>query len=72
MSDAVLGSIIVTVATGALFLAVQSAEKSFRSAGKYPLTKYELKMLQKAGYSSSDSRKFIQADLESFPSKLED
>tara|TARA_B100001989_G_C24542757_1_gene468642 strand:+ start:789 stop:1010 length:222 start_codon:yes stop_codon:yes gene_type:complete len=70
MSDAILGSIIVSIATGALFLAVQSAEKAFRSAGKYPLTKYELRLLQKAGFNKEESRKFIEQDLVSFPSKL--
>ena len=49
MSDSLLGSIIVTVATGALFLAVQTAEKAFSTAGKYPPTNYEFNILKKAG-----------------------
>ena len=70
MSDAFLGAIIVSVATGALFLAVQSAEKAFRGAGKYSPTSYEIQLLRKAGYSSTDSMKLLKADLESFPTKF--
>ena len=72
MSDSFLGAIIVTVATGALFLAVQTAEKAFRSAGKYPLSDYEIELLWKAGFGDKDSRKLITSDLDSYPSKYND
>ena len=66
MSDSLLGSIIVTVATGALFMAVQSAEKAFRTAGKYPPTNYEFNILKKAGYRSDKNRKTIIADFATY------
>ena len=66
MSDSLLGAIIVTVATGALFMAVQTAEKAFRTAGKYPPTNFEIDILGKAGYSSKKDRNTIKADLASF------
>ena len=69
MSDSFLGAVIVTVATGALFLAVQTAEKAFKSAGKYPPTNYELQLLRKAGYSNEESIKLIISDLDSYSSK---
>jgi len=66
MSDSLLGSIIVTVATGALFLAVQTAEKAFSTAGKYPPTNYEFNILKKAGYSSEKNRKTIKDDFTTY------
>lgn len=72
MSDAILGSIIVSIATGTLFLAVQSAEKAFRNAGKYPPTKYEVELLRKSGYSDEKSKALLKSDLESFPIKFND
>ncbi len=69
MSDSFLGAIIVSIATGALFLAVQTAEKAFRNAGKYPPTTYELKLLRKAGYSSKESINLIITDLDSYSTK---
>tara|TARA_A100001035_G_C27761264_1_gene491311 strand:- start:913 stop:1134 length:222 start_codon:yes stop_codon:yes gene_type:complete len=69
MGDSFLGAIIVSVATGALFIAVQTAEKAFRNAGKYAPTSYEYELLRKAGYSSEENKKLIITDLESYPIK---
>ncbi len=69
MSDSFLGAIIVSIATGALFLSVQTAEKAFRNAGKYPLTKYELQLLREAGYSNDESINLLITDLDSYSTK---
>lgn len=37
MVDAVVGAVIMVVATTSLLLAVEVAEDAFRSAGRYPL-----------------------------------
>ena len=37
MLDAVVGAVIMVVATSSLFLAIEVAEDAFRAAGRYPL-----------------------------------
>ena len=48
MLDAVVGAVIVVLATSALVLAVEVVESSFGSAGRQPLNSYERELLQKA------------------------
>ena len=45
MVDALIGAVIMVVATTSLFLAVEVAEDAFRAAGRYPMNQDELKML---------------------------
>lgn len=45
MIDAVVGAVIMVVATTSLFLAVEVAEDAFRSAGRYPLNEDEQVLL---------------------------
>jgi len=37
MLDAIVGAVIMVVASTSLFLAIEVAEDAFRSAGRYPL-----------------------------------
>ena len=46
MVDAVVGAVIMVVATTSLFLAVDVAEDAFRAAGRYPLNDDELVLLE--------------------------
>ena len=46
MLDAVVGAVIMVVATTSLFLAVDVAEDAFRAAGRYPLNDDELVLLE--------------------------
>ena len=48
MLDAVVGAVIVVVATSALVLALEAAS-SMDAAGRQPLSPYELRLLQRAG-----------------------
>ena len=45
MVDALVGAVIMVVATTSLFLAVEVAEDAFTAAGRYPMNEDELKML---------------------------
>ena len=69
MVDAVVGAVIVVVATSALALAIEVAEKSLQSAGKQPLNTSEKELLQQAGLSDSESLQKLRADLEVLPRK---
>ena len=65
MLDAIVGAVIVVVATSALVLAIEVAEKSLDSAGRQPLNAAERELLQRAGRSDAASLNKLQADLES-------
>ena len=45
MLDAVVGAVIMVVATTSLFLAVEVAEDAFRAAGRYPINDDEKVLL---------------------------
>lgn len=67
MLDAVVGAVIVVVATSALVLAIEVAEQSLDSAGRQPLNSAELELLQRAGRSDADSLNKLRADLDALP-----
>ena len=67
MLDAVVGAVIVVVATSALVLAIEVAEQSLDSAGRQPLNAAELELLQRAGRSDADSLNKLRADLDALP-----
>ena len=54
MLDAVVGAVIMVVATTSLFLAVEVAEDAFRAAGRYPLNKEEKVLLENLDLSLSE------------------
>ncbi len=54
MLDAVVGAVIMVVATTSLFLAVEVAEDAFRAAGRYPLSDDEEVLLENLGLSLSE------------------
>ena len=67
MLDAIVGAVIIVVATSALILAIEVAEKSLQSAGRQPLNSAEVELLQRAGRSDSVSLNKLQADLDALP-----
>ncbi len=67
MLDAVVGAVIVVVATSALVLAIEVAEQSLDSAGRQPLNSAELELLQRAGRSDAASLNKLRADLDALP-----
>lgn len=67
MLDAVVGALIVVVATSALVLAIEVAEQSINEAGRQPLNSSEMEILQRAGRSDLDSLNKLQADLDALP-----
>lgn len=67
MLDAVVGAVIVVAATVALALAVEVGQKSFLSAGRYPLNKAEIRLLESAGLSDPKSISDLNKDLDSLP-----
>ena len=62
MVDAIVGGVIMVVATTSLFLAIEVAEKAMNSAGRYCLTEDEKSILESAGLSIATP----SADLDDF------
>ena len=48
MLDALVGAVIMVVATTSLLYSIEVAEKAFSDAGRYPLSVTERKMLEDA------------------------
>ena len=67
MLDAIVGAVIVVVATSALVLAIEVAEQSLDSAGRQPLNSAELELLQRADRSDADSLNKLRANLDALP-----
>ena len=51
MVDAVVGAVIMVMATTSLFLAVEVVENSFRDAGRYPINNDEKVLLDRLSRS---------------------
>ena len=52
MLDAVVGAVIMVVATSSLLYSIEVAEKAFDQAGRYSLNEGERELLQSVGLSS--------------------
>ncbi len=71
MISAILGTLIISAMTTALFLSVQFSEKVFLDAGKYPIREDERKILRNANLMDENNTnlKLLQADIEALPRK---
>ena len=49
MLDALVGAVIMVVATTSLLYSVEVADKAFHEAGRYPLNDSEIKLLESFG-----------------------
>jgi hypothetical protein len=57
MLSAMVGVIVMAVATAAMLLAVQLNEQSFANSGRQPLNDMERDLLKDARYGDSDIRR---------------
>jgi len=70
MLDAVVGAVIMVVATSSLLYSIEVAEKAFDQAGRYSLNKDERELLQKVGLSSdAEQKKFWLENISVAPEK---
>ena len=63
MVDAIVGGVIMVVATTSLFLAIDVAERAMNSAGRFCLTEDEKIVLARAGLPRSDELAFWSQNL---------
>ena len=65
MLDAVVGSVIMVIATTSLFAAVEVIEKGFADAGRQPLSQRELRLLERVGRADAlDQQQFWRDSLQ--------
>lgn len=68
MLDAVVGSVIMVIATTSLFAAVEVIEKGFADSGRQPLSRREEKLLERVGrVNARDQQQFWRDSLQSLP-----
>ena len=71
MLDAVVGSVIMVIATTSLFAAVEVIEKGFADAGRQPLSRREEKLLERVGrVDARDQKQFWLDSLQSLPREV--
>ena len=72
MVDAIVGGVIMVVATTSLFLAIEVSEKAMNNAGRYCLTPDEKKTLGDAGLTTrSQHDAFWRQNLSNAPTHLD-
>ena len=58
MLDAVVGAVIMVIATTSLLSAVEVIEKAFTDAGRQPLSPREQRLLERVGRSADQQMQF--------------
>ena len=68
MLDAVVGAVIMVVATSSLLYSIEVAEKAFDQVGRYSLNEGERKLLQSVGLGSgAEQEKFWLENISVLP-----
>ena len=70
MIDAVVGAVIMVVATTSLVFAIEVAEKAFSQSGRYPLNSDERSVLESVNLSGNSADKFWQDNLNNAPQQV--
>lgn len=67
MLDAVVGAVIMVVATTSLLYSIQVAERAFDQAGRYPLNDEEKEMLRRVGLDNEAAQVFWLENIKNAP-----
>ena len=70
MVDAVVGSVIMVVATTSLLFAIEVAEKAFDEAGRYPLNQDEQQVLESVGMLGDQAQLFWRENVLKAPREV--
>ena len=70
MIDAVVGAVIMVVATTSLLYAIEVAEKAFSQSGRYPLNTDERTVLESVDLIGDDAEEFWQDNLNNSPRQV--
>ena len=67
MLDAVVGAVIMVVATTSLLYSIQVAERAFDQAGRYPLNDEEREVLRRVGLDNEAAELFWLENIKNAP-----
>ena len=67
MLDAVVGAVIMVVATTSLLYSIQVAERAFDQAGRYPLNDEEKEVLRRVGLDNEAAELFWLENIKNAP-----
>ena len=70
MLDAVVGAVIMVVATTTLLYSVEVAERAFAQAGRYPLNSDEREVLRGVGLGNSEAELFWRQNIQNLPREV--
>ena len=72
MLDAVIGAVIMVVATTSLVSALEVLEQSFVDSARHPLTQSEVQILERVGLDNQEDRDQFYADnLQNLPKEVQ-
>ena len=71
MLDAIVGAVIMVVATTSLLYSIEVAERAFDQAGQYPLNDNEREDLRRAGLDNDAADLFFQGNIMEAPKSVE-
>ena len=67
MFDAVVGAVIMVVATTSLLYSIEVAERAFDQAGRYPLSSDEVKVLRSGRVDDNEGELFWSQNIQNLP-----
>ena len=70
MLDAVVGAVIMVVATTSLLYSIEVAERAFTQAGRYPLNSDERELLHGVGFDSNKAELFWSQNIQNLPREV--
>ena len=70
MLDAVVGAVIMVVATTSLLYSIEVAERAFDQAGRYPLNLDEREVLRGVGLGNNEAESFWRQNIQNSPREV--
>ena len=70
MLDAVVGAVIMVVATTSLLYSIEVVERAFDQAGGYPLNSFEREILRGVGLNNDSADLFWQENIKEAPREV--
>ena len=70
MLDAVVGAVIMVVATTSLLYSIEVAERAFDQAGRYPLNSDEREVLRTVGLGGNEAELFWRQNIQNAPREV--
>ena len=70
MFDAIVGVVIMVVATTSLLSAIEILEQSFNDSARHPLDEFEINILERVGLDQNEIEQFYNDNLKNLPKDM--